>query len=453
MAISSPGLGSGLDVNGIVSQLVALERRPIEALQVRKTELTTQLSSFGLLQSYASNLQSAAGELAKPASWSKNTASSTAIDTVSATASATASAGSYRVEVTTLAAAQSVASAPQVGGSSTVMGTGTLNIQVGSGTAVAVEITTENQTLAGIRDAINAANAGVNASIVSDASGARLVLSSRTTGAANTITVTQEAGGSLAALTSGGGLSQIQAAADAAFTINGLGLTSATNTLTNVVDGLSMTLSRTTTTPVTINVGIDTAAMRKTVSDFVSAYNDIARFLAQQTNYDEATKAAGALQGDRTAVSLENKLRQMVQQASTASPQFRQLSDLGLELQRDGLLKLDESKLNTALQNPAAVSAAFTTAQTGFGPRFKALADAAVGAEGLLTTRAEGLRATIGRNERDQARYEERLVRIEERLLRQYAALDTSMAQLNNLSAYMNQQVTNWNKMNLYDSD
>lgn len=451
MAISSLGLGSGLDVNNIVSQLVALERRPIETLQAQKTELTTKLSSFGLLQSYMSNLQSAAGELGKAANWSKNTAGSTAIDTVSATASATAAAGSYRVEVSVLATAQSVASAAQAGGSTTVMGTGTLNIQVGSGATVAVEITTANQTLAGVRDAINAANAGVNASIVTDASGARLVLSSRTTGAANTITVTQEAGGGLAALTSAGGLAQIQPAVDAAFTINGLPLTSASNTLTNVVDGLSLTLAKTTTAPVTISVGTDTAAMRKTVNDFVTAYNDIARYLSQQTNYDEASKTAGALQGDRTAVGLQSKLRQMLQQASTASPQFRQLSDLGLELQRGGQIKLNESKLTAALQEPAAVAAAFTTAGTGFGPRFKALADAAVGSAGLLTSRTEGLRSTISRNERDQARYEDRVARIEQRLLRQYAALDNSMAQLNGLSSYVSQQVTNWNKTNLYD--
>lgn len=451
MAISSLGLGSGLDVNSIVSQLVALERRPIEMLQARKTELTTQLSSFGLLQSYMSNLQSAAGELAKPSNWSKNTAGSTAIDTVSATASATASPGSYRVEVTTLAAAQSVASDPYAGGSSTVVGTGTLNIQVGSGTSVAVEITTENQTLAGIRDAINAADAGVTASIVSDASGARLLLSARATGAANTITVTQEVGGTLDALTSAGTLAEIQPAADAAFSINGLALTSATNTLSNVIDGLSLTLAKTTTSPVTINVGTDTSAMRKTVTDFVTAYNDIARYLAQQTNYDEASKTAGALQGDRTAVGLESKLRQMVQQASTASTAFDHLSDLGLELQRDGTIRLNESTLSTALQDPESVAAAFSTADIGFGPRFKALADAAVGAQGLLTTRSEGLRATITRNERDQARYEDRVARIQERLLRQYAALDNSMAQLNSLSSYMNQQVTNWNKTNLYD--
>jgi flagellar hook-associated protein 2 len=447
MAISSPGIGSGLDVDSIVSQLVALERRPIELLQEQKTKLTTQLSSFGLLQSYMANLQSAAGELAKASLWTKNTATSSASDAVAVTASATAAAGSYRVEVTELATAQSLASAANAAGSTAVIGTGTLSIQVGSGSAVAVEITSADQTLEGIRSKINAANAGVSASIVRDAAGARLVLTSRTTGAANTVTVTTSGGdGGLAALTNAGGLSQIQPALDAAFTVNGLPLTSASNTLTNVVDGITLTLAKKGTGPVTVTVGSDSAAMKKSVTDFVSAYNDVSRYLAQQTNYDESSKAAGALQGDRTAVGLEGKLRALLQQSSPASSVYSELSDIGLELQRDGTLKVNDSKLTAAVQNPAELALAFTTTATGFGQRFKALGDSVVGTDGLLSSRTAGLRATISRNEKDQARYEDRVARVQARLLRQYSALDASLGQLNSLSTYMNQQITNWNK-------
>lgn len=447
MAISSPGLGSGLDVNSIVSQLVALERRPIELLQEKKTELTTQLSSFGLLQSYMANLQSAAGELAKPTLWAKNTASTTAPDSVGVSASATAAPGSYRIEVSTLAQAQSVASAPQAAGGTAVIGTGTLRIQVGTGTAVDVEIATANQTLEGIRDRINASTAGVNASIVRDAGGARLLLTSKTSGAANTINVTASGGdGGLAVLTTAGGLSQVQPGADASFTVNGLPLTSASNTLTNVIDGVTLTLGRQTTSAVTVTVGSDSAALKKAITDFVSAYNDAARYIGQQTNYDDTTKTAGPLQGDRTAVGLETRLRTLLQQSSSASTVFGRLSDIGLEVQRDGLIKLNDSKLNEAVKNPAELSRAFTTASVGFGQRFKLLGETVTGSGGLLPTRTQGLRDSISRNDKDQARLEDRVTRTQARLLKQYSALDTSLAQLNSLNAYVSQQITNWNK-------
>lgn len=447
MAISSPGLGSGLDVNSIVSQLVALERKPIELLQQKKTELTTQLSSFGLLQSYMGNLQSAAGELAKPALYTKNTAATSAPESVGASASATAAAGSYRVEVTTLAAAQSVAAAPQAAGSTAVIGTGTLHIKVGSGSAVDVEIASANQTLEGIRDRINASTAGVNASIVRDAGGARLLLTSKTTGAANTINVTATGGdGGLAVLTSAGGLSQVQPPADASFSINGLPLTSASNTLTNVIDGVTLTLAKPTTSAATVTIAPDGAAMKKAVTDFVSAYNDAARYIAQQTNYDESTKTSGALQGDRTAVGLETRLRTLLQQSSGASTAFGRLSDVGLELQRDGTIKLNDGKLSAAVKNPAELGRAFSTASTGFAQRFKLLGDTVSGTGGLLPTRTQGLRDSISRNEKDQARFEDRVARTQARLLKQYSALDTSLAQLNSLGSYVSQQVTNWNK-------
>ena len=447
MAISSPGLGSGLDVNSIVSQLVALERKPIELLQQKKTELTTQLSSFGLLQSYMANLQSAAGELAKPTLWTRNTAATSAPDSVSASASATAAAGSYRIEVGTLAAAQSVASAPQAAGSTAVIGTGTLHIRVGTGTVVDVEVDSTHQTLEGIRDRINASTAGVSASVVRDAGGARLLLSSKTTGAANTINVTTTGGdGGLAVLSTGGGLTQVQPPADASFSINGLPLTSATNTLTNVIDGVTLTLNKTTTNAATVTIAPDASAMKKAITDFVSAYNDAARYIAQQTNYDDATKTAGALQGDRTAVGLETRLRALLQQSSGASTAFGRLSDIGLELQRDGLIRLNDSKLSEAVKNPAELSRAFTTASTGFAQRFKLLGDTVSGTGGLLPTRTQGLRDSISRNDKDQARLEDRVSRTQARLMKQYSSLDTSLSQLNSLNSYVSQQITNWNK-------
>jgi flagellar hook-associated protein 2 len=452
MALSSPGIGSGLDVNNIVSQLVAIERRPIELLQTQKTKLDTQLSSYGLLQSYMVNVQSAAGVLAGADFWRKTTATSSAADAVSVTSAATATAASYRVEVSQLAQAHSLSSEAFAAGPAAVVGTGTLRIQVGD-SDVSVVIGEADQTLEGIRNKINGADAGVTATILRDAGGARLVIAGKASGAANAVTITAPVDdtGGLAALTFSdppavGGMTQRLAPQNAAFSVNGLPLESATNTLTDVIDGVSLTLAKSGSGPVDITVGNDTAGLRKGITAFVTAYNEANRYLAQQTRFDPGSSTAGALQGDRAAVSLQSKLRTLVQEASGASASFARLSDIGLELQRDGSLKVNETKLNAALADPAGLAAAFSTADTGFGQRFKALADSVVGTQGLLTTRTEGLRESITRNTKDQQRYEDRVERTRERLLRQYSALDASLNQLNGLGSFIEQQITNWNR-------
>ncbi len=445
MSISSPGIGSTLDVQSIVTQLVALERRPIEVLQAQKTKLTTQLSSFGLLQSYVANLQSAAGQLAKADFWTRNSASSSDPATIAVSAQASAVPASYSIEVLTLASAQSLSTAQGAITDASNLGTGTITITLG---AVAVPIAIADGTsLAQVRDRINSAAAGVSAAIIQDGTGPRLVLTGTKTGAANAVSVAVTgASGQLAALAYPGAMSQDRAGADAVIKINGLQISSASNALSSAVDGLSLTLNKTTVGPVQVRVGNDTASLKKGITDFASAYSEISRYLASQTRYDEATKVAGALQGDRSAVSLQNRLRSLLQQSSPASAVHDQLSDLGLELQRDGSIKVNDSKLDAALAKPAEVALAFSTLQTGFGQRFKALSDSVLGSDGLLTTRSSGLRDLIARNDKDRQRLEDRVARVQARLTAQYSALDASMNKLNALDTYVQQQITNWNK-------
>ena len=258
MSLSSPGIGSGLDVNAIVDQLVALERRPITLLETAKTRLDTQLSSYGLMQSYLGNLQSIAAKLADPANWTRNTGSSSD-DAVAVLAGDGAIAGTYEVEVQALASAQSMSSA--VFADPSDLGTGTLTITRG-GETFDIEIAAGETSLQAVRDKINAAGAGVSASIVQDASGPLLILTGTETGAANAFTVSVAgATGSLASLAYPGGMVERRVAADAQFTINGVPLSSAQNHLDNVIDGLSLTLTRLTTAPVQVTIAADKAAM------------------------------------------------------------------------------------------------------------------------------------------------------------------------------------------------
>ncbi len=439
MSLSSPGIGSGLDVNGIVDQLVALERRPITILQSAKTRLDTQLSSYGLMQSYMSNLQSIAGKLEGAANWARNSATSGDDATVGVSASSTAVAARYSVEVSRLATTQSLSSA--VFADPSDLGGGTLTITRG-GTPVDIVIEPGDASLEAVRNKINQAGAGVSAAIVQDATGPLLVLTGTETGADNGVTISVSgATGSLATLAYPGGMTQRRAADNAIFTINDVPLTSASNRLQNVIDGVDLTLKKTTGGPVEIDVASDTEALKKDITDFVAAYNELNRYLAAQTKYDEGTKVAGALQGDRTAVGLIGKLRTLVQQPSAASSVFARLSDLGISLQRDGSLKVDDAKITAALADPAEVGRAFSDADTGFAQRFKALADGMLGTDGALTTRSEGLRSSIRRNEQDQERMEDRATRVRERLLRQYTALDNTVSQLTGLNNLVTQQL------------
>lgn len=445
MALSSPGIGSGLDVNGIVGQLVELERRPVALLQTAKTRLTTQLSSYGLLQSYMGNLQSIANQLARADFWARNVATSSDATAVAVTARASAAASRYSIEVDALATAQSLSTPAGAFADPANVGSGTIKVTVG-GAADPIDIVlAPDSSLANVRDQINAAKAGVTATIIQDGSGPRLVLTASETGVANVVTIDASGvtGPLQAALSS---LNEDRPAQDARLRINGLAVTSATNRLENVIDGVDLTLSKVTTAPVDVSVGSDTAALTKAVDDFVAAYNELNRYLATQTRYDEATKTAGPLQGDRTAVGLQFRLRTLVQQPSQASAAYQRLADLGVSLQRDGSLQVDAAKLAAALAAPAEVAKAFSNPGNGLALGFKALADGMLGTDGALTARSEGLRASIKRNEKEQERMEDRINRVRERLLRQYAALDTSLNQLSGLDKFVSQQITNWNK-------
>lgn len=468
-SISSPGLGSGLDVKSIVSQLVALERRPIDKLSREKSDTQARLSSFGLLQSYTGNLRDAAKKLALPGTWSQSSATSGNADAVAASATGSASPGAYSVSVSQLARAQSLAST-SFANSSVTFGAGSLTVQLGQWTpgappgftpkagsaSVPVPISA-GDTLAAVRDRINDAAAGVKASIVNDGSGSRLVVRSEATGEENAVRIASAGDTSLQALAyspddvlAPGTMSETLSALDAQATINGLPVTSSSNTLTAAIDGVSLTLKQVTVTPVEVVAARDSQAMRKSVDDFVKAYNDLNTYITEQTKYDPEKKVAGKLQGDTATRSLQQQLRSMIQSTSGASAAFSSLSRAGVEIQRDGGLSVNTTRFNASLDSLASLSAAFTAdaagdANDGFGVRLTTLTTALTDGDGLLDRRSEGFRSQIKRQEAQIASLESRIARTEERLLKQYSTLDTNVGKLNSLGSYVNQQVTAWN--------
>ncbi len=452
--ISSPGIGSGLDVSSIITQLMAIERQPLKQLETAESKIQSQISEVGKIKSALSKFRDLAAKLASTDFW-KTTTGTSSNSAVSITTSSTASPAQFEVSVGTLAKAQTIA-APPVASSTATLGSGTLTIQrAGGGDPFDVTIEATD-TLAGIRDKINAAGAGITASILNDANGARLVMRANATGTDNAFSTTVSGTGldglAFDHVSQTGGATPAQAATNATATINNLPVSSQSNTLTDVLDGVTLTLNAETAAPVTVDVKSDKDALKKTLTDFAAAYTDLAKLIATGTKYDAAAKKAGPLQGDSAIVGLQTQLRAMVGASSGASTAFSRLSDIGMEMQQDGSLTVNGTKLDKALSNLSEIRALFSNSSLtdpsldGFGKRFRVVASNILGIDGSLTSRTDGLNEKLKRNQKQQDRLEERLAQTQKRLEKQYTALDTQLGRLNGLSSYVTQQVAIWNK-------
>ena len=471
--ISSAGIGSGLDVNSIISSLMAVESLPLTALQSTATTLQTNLSAFGQVQSLVSALQDAAKPLFDPNTFALTSSSSTDPSSVSAGTSTGATPGIYSVSVSSLSAGQSLVSQTgQFTDGTSVVGTGSLTIRLGtwSGTGnstftpatgssdITVPIGATENTLAGIAAKINAANAGISATIVTDASGARLALQSSATGAANGFRVsvadddgnnTDASGLSRLAYDPASGTSQLslaQSASNTQATINGIAVSSSSNTLSGVISNITFNLSKITSQPVTVNVSRNTDPIKSDVTAFVAAYNALNGYLASETAYDPTSKTAAPLQGDSTATSIQNQLHAMLSQSTGASSTFSSLSSLGVQVQKDGSVLFDATTFNNAIANLPEVTKALSNVDpknalnNGFGKRFSDWTGSLLSVGGSLPGKTASIQSTITSNQKDQQSMQDRLTQTQARLQAQYTALDTTMSQANSLAAFVTQQ-------------
>jgi flagellar hook-associated protein 2 len=470
--ITSTGIGSGLDVAAIVSQLMALESRPLTLLQQTESSLNTQMSAIGTLQSRMASLRDAANALTSVSLWNQNVASSNNATAVKVSAANGAAAGTYAVQVQALAGSQTLASQTFTSATS-VVGEGTLTIELGTWTGspttdgftaktgsspVAISIGPGETSLEAIRDKINAAGAGVTATIINDASGARLSMRSSETGEENAFRVTAAEtidDGSITtglstlgytAIGGGSPMTRSQTAGNAQATINGITVNSASNTLTGVADGLTLTLQQVTTSAAEVKVTADSEAVRTNINNFVAAFNDVANYIRDQTAYNADTRVGGTLQGDRLVGSLQAQLRSIVNEGSSASGVFSRLTDIGISFTSTGTLQTDATKLTNALGNLPELRKVLAadgadSASSGFIDRFKDFASSVLGSEGAFENRTTSLKGQLSLNAKSQESMERRLAQTEERLNRQYQALDLAMSQLNGTSAYLTQQL------------
>jgi flagellar hook-associated protein 2 len=384
VGIQSTGIGSGLDVNSLITKLMQVESQPLTSLAKKEASFQAKLSAYGILNGAVGAFQSSLSTLNNASTFQTLNATSVDASIVSASASSTAVAGSYNINVSKIAQAQGISSAGQVSASTpisngttttisfqfgTIAGTlGTVNPDIGkylpgatftqdaNQTVGTVSIDSSNNSLQGIRDAINSATMGVTATIVGDGSAApyHLVLTSTKTGAASSMKITATGGdGSIAALMNYDpeavqNFTEVNSAQNASFKINGIDATSASNTISNAIQGVTLNLGKVGTT--SVSVSANTTGIQTGVANFVKAYNELNTTFKSLAGYDASTKKGGLLMGDATTQSIQNQVRNTLSQAVNGlGGGLTTLSQIGIVFQKDGSLAFDATKLTTAL--------------------------------------------------------------------------------------------------------
>lgn len=446
-SITSLGIGSGIDSQSIVDQLVAAERGPREARLDRREDFArAQLSAFGQLASAIDSLGRSAGDLGLIQTSRRTTVSDESQLSVSVSDDATL--GNFSVQVTQLARAQSLASAEFADADATV-GSGTLSITVGS-TTTQVSIAEGSDSLADIRDAINEADAGVNAVVVDNGNGGvQLLLTANDTGLENGIQIAvddddgddTDAGGLSALSYLDGGaqnLSEQQSARNATVLFNGLPVSSASNVFEDIVPGVTLTALSEGDAAARVTTAEDRSGATNLVRSFVAALDVLGRFISTQTDYNPDTGEAGLLQGDASVRPLESRLRTELF-AELGEGTYNNLLSLGIEAGDDGAFSVDTTRLAAALEDDFDAVASTLAAA---GERFSEIAES-FGGSGLIGARTEGLESRLSSIAEERESLESRMEATETRIRNQFAALDTLVAELQTTGQFLSTQLEN----------
>lgn len=443
--ITSLGVGSGLDLTGLLNQLTTAENQKLTPITNQKTANSAKISAYGTLQSALSKLQDAVQTLSDKTTYQALTSSLSGTGITSAVTSS-AVPGSYQIKVTSLAQANSWATAG-VADKTTALGTGDLTLTVG-GKSTTITIDSTNNTLDGIRDAINAQNSGLTASIVNtgDATNPyRLSLTSNTTGTASAISTSLANGtGTVASLFAAGAMTETAQAKDASLTVNGIAITSQSNTVEGALQGVTLNLSLASVGQTqTMTVARDTDSMKKAITDFVDAYNSLESTTDTLTAYNADSTKSGKLLGDNTERIIENRLTRALGTDISGST-FKHLQDLGISLQSDGSLKVDNTKLDAAVNGDVSALSNFFVGSSGsgFAPQMNSVLDGILGDKGTLTSATAGLQSA---NDRLDKQYTDMQNSIDATIAiyrQQFTQLDTLVAQMNSTSSYLTQQLS-----------
>lgn len=457
------GIGSGVDIDSIVGAMVSAQKAPKEAQLARlEKATTTRFSALGKFKGALSELQTALKGLNDPSLFQKRTASSADSSRLTAAATKDAVAGSYQIQVKTLATSSKVASASVAGASIATFNAGQLTVSVG-GTALETVDIAQGAKLSDIASAINAklGNKGIAASVVTDpgTGAARLVLNSSKTGDGQAVTLQASAPsaagatfeldslsigsgvGSLAA--SGAAAGYISQAGNAEIEIDGIALRPSGNTVSDAISGVTLNLLKAEVGVTTkITVAEDKSSVSAGLKKFVDSYNKLMNTANELTAVVQVGEGkapvTGGLVGDSSVRSVLSGLRnELVEYADQDG--IRVLADLGITTQKDGTLKIDDAKLNTALTEKYDSVAGFLTGGSGLMARLDSMVEGFVKSGGILEQRMNGLQGTLKSVDLQRVELNRRIEQVQARLYAQYNAMDSLVGQLNQTSERLTQ--------------
>lgn len=469
--LNAPGIGSGLDIQGLVSKLMAVEQQPLTLLNTQEASFQARLSNLGSISGALSSLQSAANALTS-ASSVKNSALTGDASVLSSTATGDALKGTYSVTVNNLAQGQKLLAAGKDSTTLTIGGGADTTLTFSYGTiagtpdpvtgiytnasftansaktTVSVTINSGNNTLAGMRDAINAAHAGVTASIINDggASPYRLAISANDTGVANSLKIAVSGDSAIASLlaydpTATQNLQQTQAARNADLSIDGVSITSASNTVTGAIQGVTLNLAKVTAAnnPVSVTVQPDTNSLNVALGALVKAYN------SAHTSIATATAKGAVLQGDSAVLLVQRQIIAILGGAQPTGGAYTTLSSLGVSFNKDGTLTLATAKISTALTTDFAGVATLTAA---IGKTINDTVGNLIGTAGPLSSETNGIQRSIkdiGSRRIDlQKRYDDTQARYQ----KQFTALDVALSSMNQTSTFLTTQLSSLTNLN-----
>jgi flagellar hook-associated protein 2 len=433
----SSSSGSGIDVTSVVNQILDAERGPETVWKSQQTSLTLQSAALTSINSSLSSLEdkvNALKDLSGVLANKSATSSQTGILTASAQSSAVP--GSHTVIVSNLATISSAYTDP-VATSSTPLAHGSISIQVGQGQAAQITVDDTNDTLDNLASDINSQNIGVTASVINDASGARLALVSQTSGAPGDLTIT----GNIAGLN----FHKSVTGTNAVLSIDGVPISSVSNTVSNVLPGVTLNLvSASPGTPVQLSVAPDTAGVKQAVNDFVASYNMVINAINAQFTFDPATNTAGSLAGNSSLRFLQTDLLLDVTYSLPGDNTIDSLRSLGVNMADDGTLSVDDAKLTDAVNNHfAEVQNFFQAANSySFGANFGAdltkLTDTTDGIINVNLAENKSTQAMLTQQIND---LEDRLAVQQKTLIAQYSAVDAMLRQFPSIMAQLTSQL------------
>jgi flagellar hook-associated protein 2 len=450
-SFSVGGLSTGIDYNDLISKLIEVQRQPIHILEDKKSAYNEKITLYGTLSTKLSALKSAIDNLKTSANFYAKSVSVSDSDVLEATVSGSASTGNYSVTVTTLASEENEVHSGTAASTTVINNSGGNRVfQYTYGGTQRTLTVANGKTLEGLKNLINndTDNPGVTATIVNDGVGAtpyRLILKGEDTGATKTITIdagtTLDGTGSTTDFRSST-FTETKTASDSDFTIDDLRIKRSSNSITDVITGMTVNLKKDGIVSSTISVTPDRDTIKEQINSFVSAYNEVADFISANTAYDTSTGKSGTLAGEGTVRNIESRLRSIISSEVSDQPdEMGILAQLGITTDsKTGRLNVNSSTLDSKLASDLDnIAALFTNSTDGIATQLYSYINAVTSSsvKGFITARESGIKSVIENIDETIKNMEYRLDKTEQDLVRRFTSLESVVSGYSNIGNFL----------------